>query len=423
MARTAHPSKNPSDVVRRAERPRVAVDAVWGEPSLAATVWCYPLQMVKLVGLGLALSAVLLPGMRAANVTVGTATARPGEKSAGFIRVPSGGDAATDIPVIVINGAKSGTKLALVAGSHGTEYASIIALEKLAQIVAPPELSGTLIIVPLVNLASFAQKVPHLNPIDGKNMNRMYPGSADGTQSERASWAIGRQVVEQCDYLIDLHGGDLDENMRRYSYWPVTGNDKLDATTREMALAFGLDHIVIQKNQGPAAAGATTISRFATDLGKPTVIAEAGHAGTTDAADVDALIQGSENVMRYLKMLPGDAKPVDHPVWIGTITTVRSDQDGIFYPLVVPEAYVTQGMRVGYVTDYFGNKLADVVSPVSGVVVYVCSVPSMKKGDTAAYIGEIASAPWRRVRHLTCHRFACDCEGIRFGDGTHSFGS
>ena len=110
-----------SDVVRRAERPRVAVDAVWGEPSLAATVWCYPLQMVKLVALGLALSAVLLPGMRAANVTVGTATARPGEKSAGFIRVPSGGDAATDIPVIVINGAKSGTKLALVAGSHGTE--------------------------------------------------------------------------------------------------------------------------------------------------------------------------------------------------------------------------------------------------------------------------------------------------------------
>lgn len=141
--------------------------AFWGESSLAATVWCYPLQMVKLVGLGLALSAVLLPGMRAANVTVGTATARPGEKSAGFIRVPSGGDAATDIPVIVINGAKSGTKLALVAGSHGTEYASIIALEKLAQSVAPAELSGTLIIVPLVNLASFAQKVPHLNPIDG----------------------------------------------------------------------------------------------------------------------------------------------------------------------------------------------------------------------------------------------------------------
>jgi predicted deacylase len=123
------------------------------------------------------------------------------------------------------------------------------------------------------------------------------------------------------------------------------------------------------------------------------VIAEAGHAGTTNAEDVDALVQGAENVMRYLKMLPGEVRPVEHPVWIGEITTVRSDQDGIFYPLVIPESYVQQGMRIGYTTDYFGNKLADVITPVSGVVIYVCSVPSMKKGDTAAYIGEIASAP------------------------------
>jgi uncharacterized protein len=232
-----------------------------------------------------------------------------------------------------------------------------------------------------------------VNPVDGKNMNRMYPGKPDGTQTERALWAIGRQVVEPSDYLIDLHGGDLDENLRRYSYWPQTGNDKLDATSHAMVMAFGLDHIIIQKNQGPAASGAVPISRFATDLGKPTVIAEAGHAGTTNAEDVDALVQGAENVMRYLKMLPGELRPVEHPVWIGQITTVRSDQDGIFYPLVIPESYVQQGMRIGYTTDYFGNKLANVITPVSGVVVYVCSVPSMKKGDTAAYIGEIASAP------------------------------
>src|SRR5580658_3838717 len=145
----------------------------------------------------------------AADVTVGTATAKAGQKATGFIQVPDGVDAATNIPVIVLNGAKPGPKLAIVAGAHGTEYASIIALEKLAQRANAADLSGTLIIVPLINLASFAQKVPHLNPVDGKNMNRMYPGKADGTQSERASWAIAKQVVEQCDFLIDLHGGDL----------------------------------------------------------------------------------------------------------------------------------------------------------------------------------------------------------------------
>jgi predicted deacylase len=341
----------------------------------------------------LTLLALTSPAAGAAEVIVGTAVAHAGERATGVIPVPAGVDAPTNIPVIIINGAKPGPKLALVAGSHGTEYASIIALEKLGNHVSPAALSGTLIIVPLINLASFSQKVPHLNPVDGKNMNRMYPGNPDGTQTERALWAIGRQVVEPSDYLIDLHGGDLDENLRRYSYWPQTGNEKLDATSRGMVMAFGLDHIVIQKSQGPAAPGAVPISRFATDLGKPTVIAEAGHAGTTDAEDVDVLVQGAENVMRHLKMLAGEVRPVEHPVWIGQITTVRSDQDGIFYPLVVPEGYVQQGMRIGYTTDYFGNKLADVITPVSGVVVYICSVPSMKKGDTAAYIGEIASAP------------------------------
>jgi predicted deacylase len=84
---------------------------------------------------------------------------------------------------------------------------------------------------------------------------------------------------------------------------------------------------------------------------------------------------------------------VEHPVWIGQITTVKSDQDGIFYPLAIPEAYVQQGMIIGYVTDYFGNKLADVPAPLSGVVLYICSVPSMKKGDTVANVGEIVAAP------------------------------
>ena len=97
--------------------------------------------------------------------------------------------------------------------------------------------------------------------------------------------------------------------------------------------------------------------------------------------------------MRHLKMLPGTAAMVLNPVWIGDITTVRGEQDGIFYPLVVPEAYVPKGQVIGYITDYAGGNRVDVRSPLTGIVVYVCSVPSMKKGDTVANIGEIAAAP------------------------------
>ena len=334
----------------------------------------------------------------AADLTVGTATARQGQKATGWIEVPAGVDAAMRIPVIVVNGAKAGPTLALVAGAHGTEYASIVAMQKLAQLADPGELAGALVIVPLVNPASFAQKVPHLNPVDGKNMNRFFPGKADGTQTERASWALAKQVVEKCDYLIDLHGGDLDENLRRYAYWANTGKEPLDSTSRAMVLAFGLDHIIIQdyRPNGPNPApvrGATSLSRYAEEMGKPAVVAEAGHAGTTDAADIDALVQGSMNVMRHLKMLPGSAAPVEHPLWIGHITVVTSEQEGVFFPLVGPEAYVRQGMRLGYVTDYFGKRVWDAASPVAGVIIYIGAVPSMAKGGTVAYVGELAESP------------------------------
>lgn len=334
---------------------------------------------------------VFLPFLAgAADFTVGSATARSGQKATGYISVPASVDAAASIPVIVVNGARPGPVLALVAGSHGTEYASILALQKLAQAADPADLSGTLIILPLINVPSFAQKVPHLNPVDGKNMNRFYPGSADGTQTERVSWAIAKQVVEKCDYLIDLHGGDLDENLRRYSYLAVTGKDAQDAKSRAMVLAFGLDHIIMQDFRSPVAAGgAVTITRFAAGLGKPCVTAEAGHAGVSDADDVDSLIQGCWRVARHLKMAPGAVSPIEHPLWISSVSNVISDIDGVFYPLVSPEAYVSQGMRIGYVTDYFGRKVWDATSPIAGVVLYIGAVPSLKKGDTIAHIGEI----------------------------------
>ena len=343
---------------------------------------------------GFVLAVALCGAAFAADVTVGTATAHAGQRVTGAIHVPAGSDAAVDIAVIVVNGAKPGPTMALVAGAHGTEYASVVALERLGQSADPAAMSGTLIIVPLLNVASFLQKVPHINPVDGKNMNRLYPGKADGTQTERVLYAVTKQVLEKCDYLIDYHGGDLDENLRQYSYWPDTGNERLDTTTKAMVLAFGLDHIIIQHNRptDPKPA-ATTITRQAQNMGKPAIAVEAGHSGTTAAEDVDVLIRGTRNVMRQLKMMPGDVTPVAHPLWIGRYTVLTSEIDGIFYPLVGPEAYVKQGMSIGYMTDFAGNKLRDIPSPLTGVIIYIGAVPSMKKGDNIGYVGEVVDAP------------------------------
>jgi predicted deacylase len=341
----------------------------------------------------LLLAVTLCPGF-AADLAVGTATAGPGHRADGFLRIPPGSDAPTDVPVIVIQGASPGPVLALVSGAHGTEYASIIAAEEIAKSIDPKTLRGSVIVLPLLNVASFQQKTPHINPVDRKNMNRFYPGKADGTQTERISAAVAKEVVAKCDYLLDFHGGDLDENLRKYAYWPDTGNAKLGETTHRMALAMGLDHIIIQNMRNPVApGGAVTVTRYALDMGKPAIAVEAGHAGTTNAEDIAMLVDGTLSVMRELKMLPGAPKPVEHPLWLGKITTVTSDVEGIFHPLVEPEAYVQQGMILGYVTNYFGERIRNIAAPVSGVVGYICSVPSMAKGGTVANVAELASDP------------------------------
>src|SRR6185436_8645637 len=180
---------------------------------------------------------------------VGTAAAARGTVGRGAIEVPAGADAALSIPVAVVNGARPGPVLAVVAGSHGTEYASIIAVERLIQDLDPRTISGTVILVPLINVPSFEQKIAHVNPTDAKSMNRFYPGRMDGTQTDRASFLITREVVDKCDHLIDLHGGDLDESLRPYSYWPLSGNAQQDRISREMALAFGIDTIIISADR------------------------------------------------------------------------------------------------------------------------------------------------------------------------------
>jgi predicted deacylase len=318
---------------------------------------------------------------------VGTATASRGQVGRGAIEGPAGVDAALSIPVAVVNGARPGPVLAIVSGAHGTEYASIIAVERLLQQLDAKAIAGTVILVPLVNVPSFEQKIAHVNPTDAKSMNRFYPGKMDGTQTERASFLITREVVDKCDHLIDLHGGDLDESLRPYSYWTKTGQEKQDAISREMVLAFGLDTIIISADRPKDPAASRYLENTASTRGKPSLTAEAGHAGTVESDDVQALVEGSLSVMRYLKMMEGPPKVVAAPVWIERVAGITSEVNGIFYPAVKRGAYVQKGMTVGSITDYLGKTIVEAKAPESGVVLFIRAVPSMTKGETIANIG------------------------------------
>ena len=118
---------------------------------------------------------------------------------------------------------------------------------------------------------------------------------------------------------------------------------------------------------------------------------EAGHAGTVESDDVALLVNGTLSTKRALKMLSGDPRPVENPVWIEKIVDVISDGPGIWYPLVKRGAYVQAGMKLGYVTDYFGKTILDARAPATAVVLHINAVPSLKKGDNIADLGIVAT--------------------------------
>ena len=317
---------------------------------------------------------------------VGTASAARGQKAYGVIHVPSGSDAGYDIPVAVIHGTAPGPVLAVVSGAHGTEYASILAVEELIATVDATRMSGTLILVPIVNINSFDKITPHVNPTDNKSMNRFYPGTLSGTQTDRASFVITKEVIDQCDHLIDLHGGDLDENLRPYSYWTVTGNKAQDEISKAMVVAFGLDHIIIAADRPKDPAASRYLENTASVRGKPSFAAEAGRSGPPAAGDVKVLADGVRRVMAHLKMTSARFPAPPKTTWVETIT-VTAERDGVFWPAVDRDANVAKGAKLGTVTDYWHRPLQDITSPDAGIVMFVRALPTLHKGDTVASIG------------------------------------
>lgn len=325
--------------------------------------------------------------------TVGTATAQRGATATGFLVVPAGADSGLRIPVAVMHGARPGPVVAFVAGSHGTEYASIVALQRLIPRIDAAALAGTVIVAPLLNIASIEQMTPHLNPVDRKGMNAQYPGDLTGTQSQRALALVTREILVPADVVIDLHGGDIDEDLRPYSYWFRGGKPSQDSASLALALAFGLDHIIVSDVDLASPTAGRSLSTQALVRGKRVLVAEAGRSGTVMPSDVRALVEGSLNVLGSLHMIERRVRPVKRVVWLGSGARVAADSAGMFFAAVGRDARVTKGQAIGYTTDYLGRKTGDVRAPIDGLVTFIRGVPSMWPRATLVNVAPILTAP------------------------------
>jgi len=319
-------------------------------------------------------------------VRVGEVEAEPGQIKSGFILVPEGADGGEiKLPVTIINGSKPGPTLALTAGVHGYEYVPILTLQRLRKDLDPRELAGTLIMVHVVNLPSYFKRTIYTNPHDWKNQNRVFPGKIDGSMTERIAYQVTHEVLDRCDYHLDLHCGDGNEDLMTYLYYTETGDPELDRRTRELAINFGFKVIIhVKADPRDFASMCAHASLF---QGKPSLTTECGRLGRTDEEDIQSNLTGCRNTLIHLGMIAGKVERRFEPVWVKTTTYIRSEFEGIFYPLGHRGRHVQEGELLGYLTDFFGNVIQEAIAPHDGIIMYIITTPPMSRGEPMVKIG------------------------------------
>lgn len=323
-----------------------------------------------------------------APFTVGTVTAAPGTTVSGTLDVaPLAGDSGTNIPFTIVHGTTTGPVLALVAGTHGMEYVPIIALQRMRTSLDPKTLRGTVIMVHIANMPSFLGRTIYYSPADGKNLNRVFPGRANGTLSERIADILTREVITRATHVIDLHCGDGNESLAPYSYWITTGPAGVADQSRAMALAFGLDHIVVDKERPTDPAASVYLSNTAITRGKPALTTETGGMALVDDASIALVERGVSGLLRHLKMRTEGPAPGNSPIFIARNEVIRAGVTGIFYPAVERGRTVAKGSRIGHITDFHGKVIEEVLAPFDGEVLYIIGTPPLTKGEPVAMIG------------------------------------
>src|SRR5215475_3225343 len=213
-------------------------------------------------------------------------------------------------PVISVAGVKPGPVLFVDAGVHGGEYPAVEAVIRLGKTLDPKKISGTVILMPVLNLPAFRTRTPFVCPIDNVNPNRVFPGDPAGSYSEQMTHALINEFVVHADAYIDLHGGDIPEALVPFvicrSEAGLADSKARDVAgrSREMALAFELPYVLTVSKRVQPGKGLSSYAA-ATEKGVPSILAEAGGIGQMQEEAVELLVQGVINVMRHLGMLAG----------------------------------------------------------------------------------------------------------------------
>jgi predicted deacylase len=336
------------------------------------------------------------------TLTVAHIEAAPGTSARGRIVVGYEQDGTElALPVLIMQGAKPGPTVYMGALIHGNEPSGAEVIRRIMrEDVDPAKLSGSIIAIPIQNPLAFRTSTYH-SLEDGLNANRIFPGDATETLTNRCVAAISKYALDQSGYVLDIHCNARDSILYNFTRWNETPAAQESVA---MSKAFGFTTVISEAKRHGFGFEERLVGLLAdTSLGqgKPTLTVELTPSYDFVKPIIDAGVRGVLNVLRHLHMLDGDIEPQpdDLPIIrqvVGPQLRVTPERGGFIHPQVPIGAHVTKGQTVVIVRDPWGDVIDEVKSPADG---FLLSFPH--HGNQAAASGDVVAfvAP----PHATIH--------------------
>lgn len=304
--------------------------------------------------------------------------AAPGEKISGWLKI-GGGE--FELPASILHGAVPGKTVLIMAGIHGGEYVGIQACVELAEKLKIEKVTGTIILIKVMNRPAFEARKGSLGLTDGKNLNREFPGKQNGTEMERLAYAIASEIFPAADYCIDLHSGDDYEELTSYVYYAGKASEEVIALSRQMAEQVDVPYMV---KSNVSSGGAYN---YAASCGIPSILIERGGMGMWSSEESRSTRRDVRNILCHLGIYQGvkDYRTY-YPLDVTDVRYQDAAFGGLWYPRKKAGDMIRRGEVLGEVRDYEGNIKEISTAEFDGVVLYQTrTLQILEDGPMIAY--------------------------------------